>query len=256
MFAFSQPQSLPDRFVAERNICEQTINEDMLPDKFRRECLPYKFGLDAESPPTVSLGNRVDEGFFSLVFATSRPDVIVKISKIGSVALCNEKAVLSVLDGFGGAVPKIFNSATETISRDCFNQVVVMEKKGTANWSDANHRDHQLYFRRLARIMQILKDLHAAGFVHQDLSSENVRVDTDGSANVYLVDFGQTCSTAFSTHCLPKRDMVYLVRMLKPTSFGGDWLRDLTLEILNCDPAKGPNYQYWINFFSQLGTAQ
>jgi serine/threonine protein kinase len=204
----------------------------------------------------VSLGRQVDAGFFAFVFSTSRPDVLVKISKIGSVGLCNEKAALTVLDGLDGSIPKVFNSATEAISRDCFNQVVVMEKKGTVNWSDANHQDERLYFRRLARLMEILMNLHAAGFVHQDLSSENVRVDTDGSANVYLVDFGQTCSTALSEHCLPKRDMVYLVRMLKYKPLGGEWLRSLSLEILYCDPKKGPNYQYWINFFAGLGNTQ
>jgi hypothetical protein len=228
-----------DIYEAEKQKCLETVPPDSR-DTFRSDCLPTSAHL-------VELNG----GFFARTFVAADVPIIVKISRIGSLDLCTERATLSALDGLGdGSVPRVlYPEFMQEAPKTCYGQAMAMEMKGTDDWIDAVVFEDRRFYARVGRLIEILRCLHEAGFVHQDLSGENVRID-DQNDQVFLIDFGHACRRNSRTpRCSPKLDMIRLVAMLNVIRGPKTWMGALALEMNGLRLDERPSYENWISFF-------
>jgi hypothetical protein len=145
----------------------------------------------------LSIYEEIGNGGYAIVYATSRIDIVFKLSLHES--LCTETAALTVLNTTSIA-PRIFHLAPsrDPISPYCQTRMIVMEKRGDIDWDrmySAFHQRHppsaSVTLSHLSRLLKTVSTLHSLGFVHRDIHDENVRLSLSYPSGVWLVDFGK-----------------------------------------------------------------
>ena len=199
----------------------------------------------------------VDQGQGGIVYRTNDPTILVKVSS--EEPLCKEIALMHVLEGMDGLIPRIYTlDESSELSDWCHLHVVVMEKLGTMNWldlpMDIPMSDQYI---RFASFLRTLSKLHENGFLHGDLHLNNVRVNRADPYFVGLIDFG--AAKPIERDPFGPKPIRHLSlmdeeadvnqaipddKLLKP-AFTQYWNR-LTDE-------EAPDFEYWINKYMQAG---
>ena len=154
--------------------------------------------LELSAPLNVTLKRRLGEGRFGDVLLGETSDggqVAVKVALRQAAHLAHEAAVLRALDGVEG-FPKLlhYQRADGPIS-----ELLVMECLGLSLqtvWETSSQRA-TLSASKVLRIgqdvLQCLRHLHFAGYLHNDLKPSNILLGAPDSARAtcaHLVDFG------------------------------------------------------------------
>jgi predicted Ser/Thr protein kinase len=205
-----------------------------------------------ESGTRIHIGRLIGSGDFGNVYeAKGNSKYMVKFAKQengGLKDLCEESLILELLDGLHGATPRIH--AVKTIpSSDCADQILVMDKVGDSDWTDGMPN----FYRRIARLLEVIMSLHDLGFVHADIKSNNIRVNIANPDDVFLIDFGITLpfvneNGSHSTHFSRRIDMEQISNdLLKQQLFPRhSWYKAFRDEMNTLRHDQRPNYEKWI----------
>ena len=187
----------------------------------------------------ITVVDEIGEGRNSNVFLTDDPNIIIKRALEHS-DFCYEFAALTVLRGLGGRIPELYKV------EDPANRMMVMRRVGDTDWPTEDDPDRPSN-KYLAQVIELVRDLHDAGFVHGDLHEGNVRMDED---RVYLIDFGMlkpihtTGGDALDSR---RADMLMLTEYVITSHAPRGFERLADMEVLTDD--ERPNYEKWIDFF-------
>ena len=205
---------------------------------------------------SVSVGNEIGRGGYAYVYATNRTDVVIKISI--KRPMCSEKAILSILRD-SDITPTIFPFTRDSsISPYCHARIVLMSRVGEIDWDKAysplytpNQPAIFVSYCRIARLLQIIKQLHLSGFVHRDIHDENVRLSSTDARKIWLIDFGKV-------RYLTDEDRVNDLRAATKLAPLNDQHFNNFRTFFNHNDYKFSNCDYdrWIDYFSKLAMTQ
>jgi len=107
---------------------------------------------------------------------------------------CTERVTLELLDGLDGVFPRD-TPTTESPSEACSQLSVFLERlhgESAHTWLESASTEKTVAF--LIEFLKMLKKVHTAGFVHNDLHQGNffIRELLDGTVAVKVFDFGYT----------------------------------------------------------------
>jgi serine/threonine protein kinase len=222
--------------------------------------------IQLENGDVVTVGKRIGGGDFGDTFLDSRSEkYVVKVSKPNKEAvedICKERVLLGSLHGLKGGIPRMHALKQHGQgSNRCLNQILVMDKLGDADWGRVTRSTPDAWlYRRLARLLDIVRSLHEKGFVHFDIKGDNVRVNSQSSEAAFLIDFGIAFAFADETgkHKFflgRKADLESIVDMISTISFGkNSWFDDFKREVESLEPKARPNYEKWINCLNKLAS--
>lgn len=156
-------------------------------------------GIEAQCD-SDSIGERISGGKTSSVFETSDPNILLKLMSANSprfcadraYVACTERVTLELLDGLDGACPRLY-PITESPSEACSQLSVFLERlhgESAHTWLKSASTEKTVAF--LIEFLKMLKKVHTAGFVHNDLHQGNffIRELLDGTVAVKVFDFG------------------------------------------------------------------
>ena len=188
----------------------------------------------------------------------------------GSVQeVCSEKALLTAINGLEGSAPHVFpiRSERRLLSDECLSVSMVMENMGGFELSTVveSLRTGCGLYMLLARMFEVLKLLHTAGFVHTDLHAGNwVYSDSaDILGSLGLIDFGfakplfdrDGSLNTFINGLAPliPNDLQFVIdkRMLSDPN-----LREMFIELEAIGLWEIPRYDVWIDHLRSLCSPQ
>ena len=218
------------------------------------------FGVDGFGDLTVE--DELGQGMYGKVFSFYETSVIIlkgAKSDHGRDDLCWERSLQKVLDGLNGGAPRDypitrFPSQFDPLFR---SRVLVMERRGDAEWSDVVVEENVAFFTRFAKLLTIVRDLHQTGFIHDDIKGCNIRVSTYDPEDVTLIDFGQAIPFIDSDgNHLPnvsrKRDLVNLVVIARAIRGPKSWLDQFAEAVDQESDQSDFEYNDWISNFKGL----
>ena len=138
------------------------------------------------------------------------------------------------------------------------NRVLVMDKKGDADWRGVVVKETIAFYTRFARLLEIVQALHSHGFIHDDIKGANIRIIKDVPEEVTLIDFGQArpfvdLEGVHSDVDSRRTDWRYLVILAETVKGPKSWLPELKAEAEALGHNDEPNYTKWITRFKLLG---
>jgi hypothetical protein len=137
----------------------------------------------------VAVGKTLKNGAFGRAFDLPSANAIMKVALNGADTFCREKNGLALINGLSGFAPRVFD-ITSGVDRRCGPRTVAMEKVGDSDWADVVRTVDKGFYLRFAKLFEIVKLLHAQGFVHHDIHGGNIRVKQADPNFVALIDFG------------------------------------------------------------------
>ena len=196
----------------------------------------------AASDEILRVLERIDGGGGGDIFSTDIPTMLIKRSFTRS-DFCTELSVLTVLKGLGGRVPEIFEIDNP------IGRMMVMHRVGKRDWPESPDPQRPSN-EHLAQVIEIMRDLHDAGFAHKDLIERNIRMDDQ---RVYLIDFGGVKPIYIGGTDVDqarRQDMLTLAELIITPSAPGqlEMLADMHA-LLNDER---PDYEKWITHFRSL----
>ena len=158
---------------------------------------------------------------------------------------------LNALSILGDVFPAKFTVAN--VSRICKFLIHVFEKRGEYSWPEIPKETLNVQYRRLARLVEIIRDIHSLGYIYGSLGDPNsVRFDSNDPQAVYLVDMlrvhkvlsdGGLFRDEFFrlANFIPDRELKFLFEFWKITN----------QNTLTCPP-----YDQWIELFISLSKGE
>jgi tRNA A-37 threonylcarbamoyl transferase component Bud32 len=218
-------------------------------------------------------------GEYGAVFKlTSKPRAVMKIYSDDRLeepqVLCSEKSMLMALDGLNGLAPRIFE-ITNGVHEACKIKSFVMEHVGNDDIiieEDLWRKDEPVFHRIVARMLEILRDLHELGFIHADAHVNNWKLDNeeDIEGGLKLIDFGlsRPYVDAEGRHLVDndhasmldretsrREDMKKIAEEVKSAAVKGSALvAEFVEEMETLGREERPNYEKWIALFRSLTT--
>ena len=275
------------RFVGINGDCLTHIPED-LPACRRVEgcvCPPVEEfeaeGLDYARVMRPDSRNGDYSGDYGVVYELdSEPRALMKVYSEDRIedpqVLCSEKSMLTVLDGFYGLAPRIFE-ITGGVHEACKIKSFVMEYVGDENISiedDLWRRGEPVFYSLVARMIEILRDLHEMGFIHADAHVGNWKLESldDIEHGLKLIDFGlsrpyvdplgrhlvdEEHPSMLDRETSRREDMKKLASEIKsaPGPMNVPVLIEFAEEMESLGREERPNYEKWIPLFRSLATA-
>jgi predicted Ser/Thr protein kinase len=219
--------------------------------------------LDVEGFGRLRVDDEIGQGMFGKAFTFVNNDALIlkgAKSDHGRDDLCWERSILQVLNGLGGGIPRIHRITYMPAEfAELFNnRVLVMDKKGDADWCGEVVEEKSGFYSRFARLLEIVQALHSHGFIHDDIKGANIRIIKGVPEEVTLIDFGQArpfvdlegVHSEVDSRKTDWRDLVILAETVKgPKS----WLPELKAEAEALGHYDEPNYTKWITRFKLLG---
>lgn len=206
-------------------------------------------------------------GEYGMVFRTTgESSVLMKVfTRFDEPSvLCSEKSMLSALNGFGGFVPRHFE-ILEGVHEACKVKAFVMERVGSEEVDIRDslwHTEKASFYRIYARGLELLENLHDAGFIHGDLHIDNIKVDNEEGieASLKFIDFGRARPYVNATgHHLLDVEASRRVDMEKFASeiyeAGGrmpEFSQEFLDEMASLGREERPNYRKWIDLFRSM----
>jgi hypothetical protein len=207
----------------------------------------------------LRIEDELGQGMYGKVFAFfGNSGILLKGAKSdhGKDDLCLELAVISALDGLNGGVPRIHKiekipSSLKSLFR---GRVLVMDRRGDAEWSDIPMVESREFNMRFSRLIEIVRDMHDRGFVHNDIKPMNIRISTTYPAAVTLIDFDQAepfiDSRGFHLGSASRiKDMEGILAIAVATEGPKTWLPEFYQDVKSLGLTDRPNYEKWIAFF-------
>ena len=239
--------------------CEEIRQEDVVD-----RCETSWREIKLENGEILRLGKMIASGDFGKVFAVNgNDDYIVKFAHAKPEAvkdLCKERLVLELLNGLSGAIPRAHKVESNSIVGGCHSQIIVMDKVGELDWKDSVQLIPDAWFyRRLARLIEVVMSLHDVGFLHADIKGNNIRVNRQNPEKLFLIDFGISLpfidkeskhSLVFSRTMDMKhisKDLLHVYRIPK-----NSWYDEFQKEIESLAISERPPYEKWIRCFRLL----
>ena len=201
----------------------------------------------------LRIGKRVGAGDFGTVFDVENDsDLIVKIShesETGIESLCQEKAVLSEIDGLNGGVPKTVHLGPMT--DQCSKRILVMEKKGRLDFKEATNESGVFAAKRFSALLRILQNLHDMGIVHADVRSDNIRINPSNPAETFFIDFGISTPYVDASGSLipvvtPIDDLKMLLAVFQNSPLSDqEWFRTFASQVRSASVEMRFPYEKW-----------
>ena len=111
----------------------------------------------------IVVGERIGGGCNGDVYATSNPNIVVKVSSVSS--LISEQAVLVVANGLDGFAP-LMHPITRMDKPECIHHILVMDRVGELDWASSSITSLRIIYTRFANLLRAVEKLHAIGFAH------------------------------------------------------------------------------------------
>jgi predicted Ser/Thr protein kinase len=220
-------------FKREMNACMQTFNS-----LGWEKCVKTSDQLVIESVGEITV-REITKGDGGDIWSTSNPNILLKVSK-SYRDFCKERSILSVLNGLNGRVPDLYT----VIDPKC--HMMVMHKVGTKNWPGPLDSERPTN-NQVADLIETLRDLHDAGFLHGDLYPRNARIDTE---HAYLIDFEMSSlipESGASVDASRRSDMMRLVGYVFTLNVPRGLEMYADMDVLGDDDR--PDYEKWITSY-------
>lgn len=224
------------------------------------KCIGREIHIDGSE--AYHLGKSIGSGSFGTTHFTQEPtNFVIKLAvekEDGIASMCDEKASYRYLEGLNGAVPTLHK--IDSISPECEKRVLVMSRLGDANWDQVSRKIDGWLYRRMARLLEIIRDLHDLGMLHFDIKGDNIRVNIDNPDDVFLIDFGNSMSYVDENGKVNalfsgKHDLEMLIDMLKRTPVKDKaWFKELKREVACLERTERFNYEKWTKCFTVMAT--
>jgi hypothetical protein len=226
------------------------------------------------------------EGTTAFAFRSSDSKLFLKMSKLNrrrgtcelaKALVCNEKAILGVLQGLGGLVPRLYPLPDGCIGADaqCSAISFLIESAGDFPFEDHTRElAPSQILESIARVIQALKRVQESGFTHNDFHLYNVlfKSETNPGDTLKLIDFGYATPIGnrngefvirYDEINLMKRDMAelatYVTQLLTISGAPKEMVESLRgpiegfyRSVNQLGVFEKPDYDKWISVFSRL----
>jgi serine/threonine protein kinase len=217
--------------------------------------------LIIDGSQAVHIGKLIGAGHFGDTHWTEeRTDFVIKLShesRNGMESMCQEKAAYRNLNGMHGTIPRLHE--TNELIPDCQKRMLVMTRMGDVNWKQISHQVDGHLYRRMARLLEIIQQLHDLGILHYDIKGDNVRVDSNDPNKVFLIDFGNSVSYVnedgkVNSLLCARDDLNMLLGMWddSPSLSKKSWFRELEREVECLGTHERFNYEKWIKCLNAM----
>ena len=256
------------KYVTEYEIEFRKCKSQVVPRENPRELLdPYvlasahaEFVVDGFG--SLRVQDELGQGMYGKVFSFYETSAIIlkgAKSDHGRDDLCWERSLQRVLGGLNGGAPRdhLITEMPAEFDPLFRSRVLVMDRKGDAEWGDVVLEENETFFIRFARLLTIVRDLHQKGFIHDDIKGCNIRVGITDPQDVTLIDFGQAVPFIDSLgHHLPdvtrKRDLVNLVEVARAIRGLKPWLVQFEDAVNQMTDSSDFDYNHWISKFRAM----
>ena len=155
-----------------------------------------KFGVEGFSKELV-VKRELGQGMYGKAFSFYHTQaVLLKGAKSGHGKddLCWERSMLRVLSRAVRGIPRVhkIHWCEPLDLQDLFrNRVIIMDRVGDMEWGEFRHKLDRHYRTRLLNLLDTIEQVHATGFIHDDIKGANIRINSSNPNEVILIDFGQ-----------------------------------------------------------------
>lgn len=224
-------------------------------------CTSKGLKIDDGLSHSVHIGKQIGAGAFGSTYLTTEEksdDFVIKLShemRSGIESLCQEKAAYRILNGMHGTIPILHK--TNGLSSNCEKRVLVMSRLGDADWNQVANKIDGTLFRRMAKLLEIIRNLHDMGILHYDIKGDNVRVDSNDPESVFLIDFGNSISYVdengkVNSQLSARDDLDMLISMWAKSVANKSWFIKLNREIRCLGKTDRFNYEKWISCLNAI----
>ena len=241
---------------------------EVVPRENPRELLdPYVLAsahavFQVEGYGELRVDDELGQGMYGKVFTFfETSEIILKGAKSdhGRDDLCWERSLQRVLQGLNGGAPRdhVISRMPAEFDPLFRNRVLVMDRRGDAEWGDVVLEEDALFYTRFAKLLTIVRDLHRIGFIHDDIKGCNIRITRTNPQDVILIDFGQAIPYIDAHgNLLPevsrKRDLVNLIQVAGSVRGPKTWLAPFTDAIGQSSDTDEFGFDHWIEIFRRL----
>jgi hypothetical protein len=224
------------------------------------ECIPKGvFTSRAFPEEKMTASACIGTGCFGSTYLVAHANIplVLKFTQ-ENLGLCSDKVALKILDGLNGFVPRVYE-INSGIAPGCEEQILLMDQLGDSDWADVVETYKSETYRRFAKLLEAVRDLHEKGFVHRDLKGDNIRVKRFDSSYVALIDLGNAVPIGPGVY--RRTDLQRLVLLFTGIDFSGidqtpDWQSELIDEVDRYGKLDRPNYEKWIEFFEKIANEE